>query len=112
MLLGATVGVPYALLASTAPLLQAWFARTHAGNSPYRLYAVSNAGSLLALLSYPFVFEPFLRLRVQTWAWSGGFMAFVLLMVVLTWGLFRLAGRTGLPSGDPNPAAAKEADTR
>jgi hypothetical protein len=74
--LGATVGLPFFALSATAPLLQAWFSRTWPGRSPYRLYALSNAGSLLALLSYPFVVEPLLPLRVQAWVWGCGFGIF------------------------------------
>jgi uncharacterized membrane protein len=62
-LLCSTVGAPYFLLSSTSPLLQAWFAFRHPGVSPYRLFALSNTGSLLALLSYPIIMEPVLRLR-------------------------------------------------
>src|SRR5438874_632671 len=75
-LLAVSVGLPFFVLSTTGPLLQAWFARMHPGVSPYRLYAVSNVGSLLALLSYPFIVEPRLSLRVQAQAWSwayGGF---------------------------------------
>ena len=54
-LLGFSLGIPYLILSSTGPLVQAWFARAHAGASPYRLYALSNVGSLLALVAYPFV---------------------------------------------------------
>ena len=69
-LLAATVGLPYLLLSSTAPLVQRWFSESLPGRSPYRLYALSNAGSLLALLSYPFLFEPWLALRNQVLIWS------------------------------------------
>ncbi|UCE85270.1 MAG: hypothetical protein JSU66_13095, partial [Deltaproteobacteria bacterium] len=58
LLLGASVGLPFFALCATGPLLQAWAWRVARGRSPYPLYAWSNAGSLLALLSYPFVFEP------------------------------------------------------
>ncbi len=58
-LLGATVGLPYFLLSSTSPLLQAWQSQTRRGAMPYRLFALSNAGSMLALLSYPVIVEPF-----------------------------------------------------
>ena len=58
VLLLAHVGLPYFLLSSTAPLVQTWYSRVYAGRSPYRLYALSNVSSMLALLSYPFVFEP------------------------------------------------------
>src|SRR5689334_10083036 len=57
-LLGVTVGLPYFLLSSTSPLLQAWYARTHTGGLPYRLFALSNFASMMALLTYPFVVEP------------------------------------------------------
>ncbi len=53
LLLGATIGLPYTLLSATSPLLQAWYLRTHQGAIPYRLFALSNFGSMLALLSYP-----------------------------------------------------------
>ena len=74
LLLLVTVGGPYFLISSSAPLLQSWFARMRPGVEPYRLYAFSNAGSMLALLSYPFVFERFLPLRTQAWTWSGGYV--------------------------------------
>ncbi|MBL8233995.1 MAG: fused MFS/spermidine synthase [Bryobacterales bacterium] len=67
-LLLATAGLPYFLLSSTGPLVQRWVHAT--GANPYRLYAYSNAGSLLGLLSYPFVLEPLLTLRMQGWLWS------------------------------------------
>jgi hypothetical protein len=78
-LLLATVGGPYFLLASTGPLLQRWYSRTSAGRSPYRLYALSNAGSLLALLSYPFLFEPWLTRDHQSLAWTWMYAGYVVL---------------------------------
>ena len=69
-LLTVSVGLPYFVLSSTGPLLQAWFARTREA-SPYRLYSLSNLGSLLALLTYPFVVEPTLHLRTQGFAWAA-----------------------------------------
>ncbi len=66
-----TVGLPYFALATTAPLLQAWFARSQ--RDPYWLYAASNAGSLLGLLAYPFLVEPFMTLAEQRWDWRQGF---------------------------------------
>lgn len=68
--LGLTIGLPFFLLSSTTPLLQAWSGETSEGKSVYRLYAFSNAGSLLALLSYPTVFEPRLNTLRQVWIWS------------------------------------------
>ena len=75
----ACVGLPYFVLSSTGPLLQGWFSRTYAGQSPYRLYALSNLGSLLALLSYPFAVEPAFSMVSQSFLWSGLFIAFGLL---------------------------------
>ncbi|PTY07689.1 ferrichrome ABC transporter permease [Opitutaceae bacterium EW11] len=76
LLLSATVGVPYLVLSATGPLLQHWFSRTHPDRSPYRLYALSNFGSLLALLSYPFFFEPRLTRHDQVLLWSAGLVVF------------------------------------
>ena len=78
-LLGITIGLPYFLLATTGPLLQAWYAREHKGAMPYRLYALSNAGSMFALLSYPVLFEPRLTTHQQAGTWSIAYSAFVLL---------------------------------
>ena len=64
-LLAVTVGLPYFLLSSTSPLLQAWYARTHKDGLPYRLFALSNFASMLALLSYPLLIEPNLPNRAQ-----------------------------------------------
>ncbi|MCX5685574.1 MAG: ferrichrome ABC transporter permease, partial [Planctomycetota bacterium] len=77
--LALTVGLPYFALSATSPLLMAWFSTTRPGASPYRLYAVSNAGSLLALASYPFLFEPLMRLRLQADVWSALFVSFAFL---------------------------------
>src|SRR5947209_227575 len=71
-LLSVTVGLPYFLLASTSPLLQAWYARTNASGLPYRLFALSNFSSMLALLTYPFLVEPMLPSHAQGMVWSGG----------------------------------------
>ena len=85
LVLGATVGLPYTLLAATSPLLQAWFVRTHTGAIPYRLFALSNFGSMLALLSYPFGIEPYLSLGHQAWIWSILFGAFAVLCAFAAW---------------------------
>ena len=79
VLLSACIGLPYLALSATGPLMQAWFSATHPGVSPYRLYALSNAGSLLALVSYPFVVEPELTRRTQALGWSLGLGVFALL---------------------------------
>ena len=76
ILLIASVGLPYALISASGPLLQSWFQHTYPANSTYRLYALSNLGSLLGLISYPFIFEPQLSLSSQTWFWSVGFILY------------------------------------
>ncbi|MDF1741889.1 MAG: fused MFS/spermidine synthase [Verrucomicrobiales bacterium] len=78
-LLGLTVGFPYLLLSASGPLLQHWFSEAFPTRSPYRLYAISNAGSLLGLISYPFLFEPLLRTSQQTLIWSWAFAAYAIL---------------------------------
>lgn len=82
LLLMTSVGLPYFLLSATGPLLQAWFVQAVPGASPYRLYALSNVGSLLALLAYPFVIEPRLAKPHQTLIWSAGFAVFAVLCVL------------------------------
>src|SRR5258708_11304685 len=76
-LLSMSVGLPYFVLSSTGPLLQSWYSGIHKG-SPYRLYALSNFGSFLALLAFPLVLEPGLRTKAQAWLWSVTFLIFVL----------------------------------
>ena len=75
-LLIVTVGGPYFMLSTTGPLVQSWFAATYPARSPLRLYALSNAGSLLALLSYPLLVEPWLTLGAQARVWSWGYVGF------------------------------------
>jgi SAM-dependent methyltransferase len=84
-LLAVTLGLPYFLLSATSPLLQAWYARTHHSTMPYRLFALSNAGSMLALLSYPVLAEPLLTTRMQALSWSAGYGVFVLLCGWVAW---------------------------
>src|SRR5580693_2826264 len=92
LLLTVTVGGPYLLLSATAPLLQRWYVMSESGGgtrrSPWRLYALSNFGSFLALLSYPFVFEPLLRLRTQGSIWSGLYVVFALVCGFTAWRLW------------------------
>ncbi len=79
-----TVGLPYFLLSATGPLTQAWLAQR--GGSPYRLYALSNAGSLIALLFYPLLLEPLLPVTAQARLWSVGF---ALLLPLWLWGAYQ-----------------------
>ncbi|MCQ3938785.1 MAG: ferrichrome ABC transporter permease [Chloroflexi bacterium] len=78
VILSVSVGLPYFVLASNGPLMQAWFSRLQPGFSYARLYALSNAGSLCGLLAYPILVEPNLSLQQQGWSWAVGFMAFAL----------------------------------
>ncbi|HUL93123.1 MAG TPA: fused MFS/spermidine synthase [Burkholderiales bacterium] len=84
-LLATSVGLPYFILSTTGPLVQAWHARSHPGAAPYRLFALSNLGSMLALLSYPLLVEPMLALGKQAAVWSSGFVVFALLCGLLAW---------------------------
>ena len=85
LVLTATVGLQYTLLASTSPLLQAWFARARPGADPYRLFAVSNLASLLALVGYPLLVEPLLGNREQVLGWSALYVLFSLVCAGLSW---------------------------
>ena len=97
LLLTATVGGPYVMLSATGPLLQRWFSLSEPGQSPYRLYALSNVGSFLALLSYPFVVEPVLRLHTQVMVWTAVYVVFVVLCGRCAW---RFAGVRAVASAE------------
>ena len=84
--LSVSIGLPFFVLSATAPLLQSWYARVGSA-SPYRLYSVSNLGSLLALLTYPFVIEPNFSLGTQAALWSALYGLFAIAMVVCAWPL-------------------------
>ncbi|HSA20834.1 MAG TPA: ferrichrome ABC transporter permease, partial [Myxococcota bacterium] len=103
-LLTASVGLPYLALGATSPLLQAWFHRAAPARSPYRLYALSNLGSLAALVAYPFLLEPVLGLRAQGWAWAAGFGLYALAVVGCALAALR-AARAPAAADAPAPAA-------
>ena len=98
LLLTVTIGVPYFVLSSTSPLLQAWHSRFSA--APYRLYALSNAGSMLALLSYPVVVEPRISNHHQAVMWSVGYA-----MVAVLAGIAAFAGRPAEASPESEDSA-------
>src|SRR5271168_836238 len=89
-----TIGLPFLLLGATSPLLQLWFLRTEGGDVPYRLFALSNAGSLLALVAYPFVVEPNLTLKLQRMLWSFGFLVYAVLCTLLARSVTETAKQT------------------
>jgi hypothetical protein len=101
LLLTACVGLPYFVLSATGPLLQRWFSLAHPGVPPYRLYALSNFGSLLALVGYPFLLEPMLARSVQGYGWSVGFGLFVLLCGFCAWRVRSLAESPPIAASDP-----------
>ena len=101
--LGATIGLPYFLLSATSPLLQAWYVRRTGSSTPYRLFALSNFGSLLALVSFPFLIEPWLASRMQAFVWSAGYIAFTLACAVTAW-VSRQAAPEALPTTAGTPA--------
>lgn len=100
LLLLANVALPYFVLSSTSPLVQVWFSRSGEGRSPWRLYALSNAGSLAALLSYPFLIEPRWDVVRQAWIWSGAFLVFGLLSCAGALGDRKRAAVTGEAVGE------------
>ncbi len=103
LLLTVTIGLPYLLLSTTGPLVQAWFARKFPGRAPYRLYALSNAGSMLALLSYPVLFEPAFATKAQGIGWSWGYAGFVALCGVTAWVSQGFIEKTAIESGPAEP---------
>ena len=113
LLLAATIGLPYFLLSTTTPLLQAWYWRRFRAEVPYRLFALSNFASLIALLGFPVLFEPWLTLPQLGWAWSLLYAGFVLICAVTAWLSLRaehvgeaieLQGREVASGAVPTPA--------
>ena len=98
--LATVIGLPYLALSATTPLLTAWYAGSFGSDSPYRLFALSNLASLLALASYPLLIEPGLTMRQQTGLWSGAFLLFAVLCGALAW-----QGRRRVASPMPEQAS-------
>ena len=107
-LLTVSVGLPYFMLASNGPLMQAWFSRVFPEKSYARLYAISNAGSLLGLLAYPVIIEPALTLRSQGWVWTVAFCLFAFLAGAI--GL-RKTNSDRIPSTNSTPDSPTEKTT-
>jgi hypothetical protein len=106
-LLAVSAGLPYLVLAATGPLVQSWFARLRPGASPYGLFALSNLGSLVGLLSYPFLIEPWLSVAGQGWMWAGAFLSFVFAIGACAMAVGRAPAADHVESGSaaPRPAA-------
>ncbi|MBN8231076.1 fused MFS/spermidine synthase [Corallococcus macrosporus] len=110
-MLAATLGLPFFVLSTTGPLLQSWFARARPERSPYVLYALSNAGSLLALLGYPFLVEPWVGRSAQAWGWAAGFVLFVLFVLACARDLLRRAPGANAPEAPAEAHPEAQADS-
>jgi hypothetical protein len=99
-LLTVSIGLPYFLLSTTSPLIQAWYARTHKAALPYRLFGLSNLASLLGLLAYPVLVEPNVTIRQQSLGWSTAFATFAALGITTAF----LSRRNIIPAVCNEPA--------
>ena len=105
-LLGATIGLPYFLLSTTGPLVQAWFARSFPAGTVYRLFALSNLASLLALMCYPFLLEPWVSAVAQSYGWSAGYVLFVALCIGCAVYSLRFSPAANQAAATPDTASA------
>jgi len=80
-----SAGFPFFVLSTTGPLLQRWFAQLGGGSGTYKLYSISNAGSLAGLLTFPFLFEPMFRMKTQGMLWSLLFLGFIVGCGMCAW---------------------------
>jgi len=101
-----SIGLPYFLLSSTSPLLQAWYSRVHNSAPPYRLFALSNLASLLALLAYPIAIEPFMPAGYQGYAWRAAFVAFGFFCIYTAWKASKVILETNEQNVEPLEAPA------
>lgn len=107
LLLARAVGLPYFMLSTTGPLVQAWFSRVFPDKSPYRLYSLSNIGSFAALLSYPFFFETIWDVRTQSYMWRGAFVVFAVACALAAYSTWRHNLR---PATEPTEAKSAPDD--
>jgi SAM-dependent methyltransferase len=104
-LLTVTIGLPYFILSTSSPLLQAWYAR-QAGSVPYRLFALSNLASMLALLTYPVLIEPNLAVKTQSYVWSTAYLLFAVSCALTAWLSARSENKAAAPAPERAPAPA------
>src|SRR5262249_48640473 len=104
-----SVGLPFFVVATSAPLLQRWFVSTGhpSAKDPYFLYGASNLGSMLALLSYPIAWQRNFELPELTWIWTGGYVLMIVLVSLCAWAAWRGPRTVELPAA-PAEVAAKE----
>lgn len=109
-LLVVSVGLPFFVVSSSAPLLQRWFAGTGhpSAQDPYYLYAASNLGSMLALLGYPLLIEPYSRLRTQGWVWAAGYGVLLAMTALCAGVVWRVKPAAPNPKGKGGKARARE----
>src|SRR5581483_2373884 len=116
-MLAVLIGLPFLALSATNPLLQAWYSRAAGKASdgvgkpsspvpPYRLFALSNFGSLAALIIYPVLVEPYFSLRVQTLAWSAGFLIFVVVCGAISFSKDLITGSKQIIAPEQNIQSA------
>ncbi|MCX7196575.1 MAG: fused MFS/spermidine synthase, partial [Proteobacteria bacterium] len=98
LLLTLTIGLPYFLLSTTTPLLQTWYWQRFRTGVPYRLFALSNFASLLALLGFPVLFEPWLNLNALGWGWSVIYAGFVVVCATTGWISIKAARDNPMPA--------------
>ena len=110
LLLATTIGLPYFLLSTTGPLVQAWFARSFPTATVYRLFALSNLASLVALIAYPPLIEPAASLATQSYAWSGFYVLFALLCAASAWRAATAPAASLAAEPVASPAGAGPAD--
>ncbi len=103
-LLAVTIGLPYMILSATSPLLQSWYA-ARSGAVPYRLFALSNLASMMALLTYPVLIEPNLSVRTQSYVWSTLYVCFAVACVATAWMAARTQVSPTSEGGEPEGAA-------
>jgi len=99
-LLTLTIGLPYLMLATTGPLVQAWFTREFSSARVYRLYALSNLASMTALIAYPPLIEPYAEGETQSIGWSVAYIAFAVLAIAAAWRGARLSNAA--PASQPS----------
>jgi hypothetical protein len=109
LLLLLTIGAPYFILSTTGPLVQAWFAQKYPQENVYRLYALSNVGSLLALGAYPFVIEPQSTASEQSFAWSIGYGIFSIAILATAWAAKQAIARQALTTDKATQSDAQSA---
>jgi len=109
-----TVGIPFFVVSTSGPLLQRWFARTDhpSAGDPYFLSVAGNVGSIIALVAYPALMEPSLRLADQSSLWTAGYGVWVVLTIACYWQVYRQSSRHSAPDADASSDILPDAGER